>query len=166
MTLGCVADAVHTVHDGIHGSVITDGGICAIEVVVDSARQSYTAHIVFPRKLHGTSERTISPYHHQSVDAMLLHIVIGFLSAFRCLEFLAPSCLENSSTRHDDTTYVLSGKGLNFVVNQAIIPAEDAHDFEAIAYSGTSDGPDGRIHSRSIATRSQDSYRFNPCHII
>ena len=54
MALGRIANAVYALHDGIQGCVVADGGVGAIEVVVDGTRQANTADVEFAGKLHGT----------------------------------------------------------------------------------------------------------------
>ena len=43
MALCSITDTVHALYDGVHGCIVTDGVVCAIEVVVDGTWQSNAA---------------------------------------------------------------------------------------------------------------------------
>ena len=88
MALCRVADTVHTLHDCVHGGVVADSRVGAIEVVVDSAWQTDTAHIIFHGEVHGTSQRAVATNNHQCVDAFLAQVGISLVLSFVGHEFL------------------------------------------------------------------------------
>ena len=56
MTLCRVTDTVYAIYDRIKGGIITNGCVCALEVIVDSAWQTDAAYVVVSGKIHGTRQ--------------------------------------------------------------------------------------------------------------
>ena len=85
---GCVTDLVHTFHNGVERSVIADGGVCAVKVIVDSPRKPDARYIEFLGKYLRSGQRTVSPDDDKGVDTVCKHVVIRFLAALRSHELL------------------------------------------------------------------------------
>ena len=56
MGIGSVADAVHTLHDGVHRRVVADSGVSAIKVVVDGSRQTDNGEVELHTEVPGTRQ--------------------------------------------------------------------------------------------------------------
>ena len=70
MAGGGVADFVDTLHDGVQGGVVADGGVSSVEVVVDGAGKAYDGEIEFVGEDAGAAERAVAADHHQGIDAV------------------------------------------------------------------------------------------------
>ena len=166
MALGCVADAVDTLYDGVHCCVVADGRICAIKVVVDSTRQADAANIIFLGEFHSTCQRTVTADNNQSVNAMGLDLLVSLLLALIGHELLGACCLEDSTARHNNAADILCCEVLNLAINKSIVTTIDSFYIKSIANTCTSHGTNCSIHSRGVATRSQDSNCLNFNHTI
>ena len=164
MALCCITDTVHALYDGVHGCIISDGIVCAIEVVVDGTRQTDAADIKLSCEVHRTSERTVTTNYYQSIDFLFLDILESLLSALLCHEFLRTGCLQHGTTGTDDTAHVLSGKGLDLVVNQAVVATIDTLHVETVVDSRTGYRTDSCVHTWSITSGCQNTYSLNLCH--
>ena len=152
MALRRVAYAVHTLNDGVQRSVIANGRVGAIKVVVDGARQSDAANVIFLGKLHCARERTVAANHHQGADIVGHHIVVGFLAPFFRHECLAAGRFQDRTSRHDDSTDILGREIHNLVVHQTIKATVNTLDLESLTNSCTCHCSDCSIHSRGVAS--------------
>ena len=165
MRVGCIANTVYTLHDGVHGGIISDGRIGAIQVVVDGSRQSNHWHIILYSELPGTSQRTITANNYQCVDLFLHAGLVGLLHTLRSHKLLRAGCLQDRTSASHDTAHVLGGKVLHLVVNQSFVTTIYTFNIKTIIDTGTRHGTYGGIHSWCIASRRQDTNRLNLSHI-
>lgn len=112
MALRSITDTVHALYDGIHRSIVTDGVVSAIEVIVDSTRQTDAADIKLTCEVHSTGERTVTTDYHQRIYFLFLDILESLLSALCCHEFLRTCSLQHRTAGTDDTAHVLCGEVL------------------------------------------------------
>ena len=164
MALRRITDTVYTLHDGVHRSIVTDGIISAIEVVVDGTRQTDAADIKLSCEVHRTRERTITADYHQRIDFLFLDILESLLSAFFCHEFLRTCSLQYRTTGTDDTAHVLSGESLDLVVDQAVVATIDTLHGETVVDSCAGHCADSCVHTWSITSGCQNTNSFNLCH--
>ena len=164
MRCGGVADFVDTLHDGVEGSVVAYGGIGAVEVIVDGARQADDGEVEFVGKDARAGERAVAADDDQGVYLVALDHVVGELTSLGRLKLLAPGSLEDSAALLYDIRYVLSAKIHDFIGDESLVSAIDALDFQPTEYSGAGDRTDGGIHARGVAARREDAYTFNLCH--
>ena len=164
MALRSITDTVHTLYDGVHGCIVTDGIVSAIEVVVDGTRQTDAADVKLACEVHRTGERTVTTDYYQSIDFLFLDILESLLSALCCHEFLRTCSLQHRTAGTDDTAHVLCGESLDLVVDQSIVTTIDTLHGESVVDSRTGHRTDRCVHTRSIASRSQNTYSLNLCH--
>ena len=74
---GSVAYFIHALHDGVECSVVSNGFVGAIEVVIDSAGQTDNGEIELSGKYTGTGERTVTANHHEGIDTLFFKSLIG-----------------------------------------------------------------------------------------
>ena len=163
---GCVANLVHAFRDGVQSGVIANRTVCAVQIVVDCSRQTDARHIIFLSEDASASQRAVAANDYKSINASLLHVLVGLLTTFRRLELLAASSLENRSTSLYDVAHVLCRELLDLVVDEPFVAAIDSHDAKTIGNSGSCHSTNGSIHSRSIATTGEDAYAVNFSHNI
>ena len=165
MTVGSIADTVHTLHDGVHCGVISDSIVCAIQVVIDCSRQSDYGEVVLHTEVARTSKRSVTADNHQCVYLLLNTGLVSLLHALGCREFLRTCSLQDCTSACNDTTHVLGGKLLNLVVYQSLISTIYTFNLKTIVDAGASHRANSGIHSWCIASGRQDSNRFYLCHI-
>lgn len=117
MALGSVADAVHTLHDGVHSGVVAYGRVGAVKVVVDGTGQTHAAHVEHLGEVAGTGKRTITSDNYQRVYLLFLQGLVRLLLSFFSHKLLGAGCLQDGSTRHDDAAHVLRGEVCDLVVD-------------------------------------------------
>ena len=161
MALCCITDAVDTLNNCVHGSVITNSRVGTIEIIIDSSRQTNTTNVIFLCKLHCTSQRTITSNYNKSVNAISLNLLISLLLTLVCHELLTARCLKYGTARHDDTTYIFCCKVFYLTINQAVIATVYTLNVEAITNACASDSTNCCIHTRSVSTRGKYSNCLN-----
>ena len=166
MRSGCVANLVHAFRDGVQSGIIANSTVCAVQVVVDCSRQTDTRHIIFLSEDPSTSQRAVAANDYKSINASLLHVLVGFLTAFRRLELLAASSLENRSTSLYDVAHIFRRELLDLVVDESFVATIDSHDAKTIGNAGSCYSTDCGIHSRGITTAGEDAYAVNFSHNI
>ena len=164
MALRRVPDTVHTLHDSVHCSVVAYGIVGSIKVVVDSSRQSYTAHIVLLREDHSTRKRAVSTHHHERVDAFLLHILVCLGTSFFGAELCRARCLQYRTASANYSADVFGRERLYLALHKSVISSVDSLDIETVIDAGTGDGTYCCVHSGCITTRGQDAYSLDFCH--
>ena len=134
---GGVANAVNTLHDGVHRCIVTDGGISAVKVVVDGARQPNDGEVELHSKVACASQGTVASDDDQCIYLFLQASLIGFLLAFWCHELLAAGALQNCAALGDDATDILGGKLFYIIVDESIVTTIDALDSETVVNART-----------------------------
>ncbi|OPZ95806.1 MAG: hypothetical protein BWY72_01954 [Bacteroidetes bacterium ADurb.Bin416] len=75
---GCsITDLIHCVQYGVQGCVITDGGISAINIIINGTWQAYNGVVKFGRENAGACQRTITTNHHQGINLLLNQGIVG-----------------------------------------------------------------------------------------
>ena len=164
MTGGRITYLVHTLHDGVQCGVISYGTVRTIQVIVDGTRQTDTGNIKLIGKDTSTGERTVTTYHHQGIDATLLHVLIRTLTTLGGLKLPAACRLQYRTSSLDDITHILRGEFHNLVVDKALVSTIDGHHSEVICYGCTCHSTNGCIHARSISAAGQYPDTINLSH--
>ena len=159
-----VAYAVHAFHDGVHRRVVADGGVGAVEVVVDGAGQTDAGEVVLHAEVAGAGERAVAADDHQGVDLLLLARLVGLRHALGGHELLRAGGLQDGAAAGDDAADILRGEGLHLTLYQTVVTAVDTLDVETVVDAGAGDGANGRVHAGCIATRGEDANRLDLCH--
>ena len=152
MARSSVTNLIHAVHNGVERSVVAYGLIGAVEVVVDSARQTYDREVVFSGKDASTGERTVATDNHEGIDAFFLKIFVCQTASFFGFELSAASCLEDSTAELNDVRHILCLKLHNLVGYKAFVAAIYTFHFKAIVDSCTSHRSDGGVHAGGVAS--------------
>ena len=84
-----IVNLIHALHDGVERGVITDGVIGSVQVVVDSAGQSYYRDVVFGRQLLCAGQRSVTTYYYKGVNFVLLYGLVRLSAALNRKESLA-----------------------------------------------------------------------------
>ena len=157
MAGGGVADFVGALHNGVQRRVVADGGVGAVQVVVDGAGQADHREVELVGKDARAGERAVAADDDDGVDAVAACHVVGQLAAFGGLELLAARRLEDGAAALDDVGDVLGVEVNDFVGDEAAVAAVNALDLETVENCGAGDRADGGVHSRRIASRGEDA---------
>src|ERR1700761_3376225 len=79
------------------------------------------------------------------------------LTAFVLKKLFAAGGLEDRSASLNDIGYAPGMHGHDIVLDHSTISPHDTKYLQSIIYTGTNNGTDGGIHSRSIAAGSEDT---------
>ena len=164
VALSSITYTVYTFYNRIHGSIVTDGIVCTIKVIVNRSWKTNTADIKVARQIHSTSKRSVSADNNKCIDFFFLYGLKSFLTTFVSHELLRAGCLQNSSTRTNNTTYIFSCKSLDLVINQSVVSTKNSFYRIAIIDGRAGNGTNSRIHTWCVSTRCQYTNRFNLCH--
>ena len=82
VALGRVANAVYAVGNRVQRGVVANGRVGTIKVVVDGAWQADTADVVLTGKVHSTRKRAVTADDDESVNLVLLHLLVGTCFTF------------------------------------------------------------------------------------
>ena len=165
--VSCVTNLIDTFHDGIERRIVAYGQVGAVQVVVDSTRQTYARHVELCSKQAGTSERAVATDDHEGVDAGLHHIVVGSLSTFLGHEVLGTGGLEYCAATAYDTRDALGGELLDFLMNKAFVASVNSFNLESVGYGCARHGAYGCVHAGGIASAGQNTDTFYlTCHSI
>ena len=107
MALCSITDTVHALYDGVHGCIISDGIVSAVEVVVDGTRQSDTADIKLTCEIHCSGKRTVTSDDNECIYFLFLDILKSLLASFHGHELLGTGCLQHRTSGTDDAAHVL-----------------------------------------------------------
>ena len=116
MAVGGVAYAIHAPHYGIERSVVANGVVGTIEVIVDSSGDTNDRHVKLTGKHLGTCECAITTNHHKCIDAMLAHVVIGLLATLRSQKFFAACGTQNCAATMYDIRHILGMEVDDFIL--------------------------------------------------
>ena len=163
---GRVADLIHGFHNGIQCRIVSDRRIGTEQVVIDGSGHSDDREIVFRRENARSAERTVAADHHQCVDALGGHVLIGEFAAFGCHELHAAGRLEDRTPLLDDVAYVLGFERDDLIGDQSFVTPHDPFDLKAVINCGTRDRPDCRVHARRIAAGCQNADTLDLSHSI
>ena len=152
MARSCVAEFVHTLHNGVEGSVVPDGRVGSPKVIVNGTGNTDDGDVIFLCKKPCASESTITTDDDQGIYLLTLEGIISSFSTFRGLELITTGRFEDRTTALDNSTHVLGSKLLHFTVHEAFITSEDSLYTNVISDCGASHGTNRSIHSRSIPT--------------
>ena len=152
--MGCsgITQFVHTLDDCVEGRVVADGGIGAVKVIVNGARQSDYGEVVLSGQSLGAGKGTVASDDYQSVNSEFFKVVIGLFPSFRSLEILAPGCLEKCAAPLDRVADTLCRKFLEFTMNKTFIASVNAHDLHAVENGASGHRADTCVHSRRVTT--------------
>ena len=162
--VGGVTDLVHAFHDGIEGAVVADGGVCAVEVVVDGAGQSDDGEVELHTEVPGTGERAVAADDYEGVDFLSLAGLISFLHTFEGHELLASGSLQYSTASRDDAADILGGEGFHFALDESVVATVDAFDVKIVVDACARHGADSCVHTWRVAARGQNTNCLNPVH--
>ena len=155
--VGGVTDLVHAFHDGIEGAVVADGGVCAVEVVIDSAGQADDGEVVLPGEELGAGEGAVAADYDEGVNLGFHHILVGYLSAFRRHKGTAAGGFEDGSAALDGVGYAGGCEFHELFFNESLVTSHDAHHVEIVETGRAGDGTDGSVHSRSVSSGSENA---------
>ncbi len=165
MRVGCITDTIDTLHDGIHGCIITDSRIGAIQIVINRTRQTDYREIELHTEVTGTSQRTVTTDNYQRIDFLLHTCLVSLLHSLGSWELLRTGCFQDSTTTGNNATYILGGKLLNLIMNQSLVTTIYTFNPKTVVNTGTCHSTNSGIHSWCIASRRQDTNCLNLCHI-
>ena len=163
---GRITDLIDGLNNGVQGCIVSDCGIGTEEVIVDGARQTDDREVVFRGENTCSGQRTVTSDHHQRIDALCRHVVVGEFTPFGCFEFCAASRFENCTALLNNVADILCFERNDLVGDQTTITSHDAFDFKAVVNCGTSHRTDCSVHAWSIAARSQNTDTLDLCHNI
>ena len=164
MGIGCIANLVYTVHDGVEGRVIADGGVGAIQVVVNGSRQADTRDIVLRGYDLGAGKRAVSSDHDEGVDAVLLKVLKRLGTSLLIHEALASGCPEDGTSSVDRAADAFRRKVLDLVIDKAFPTPIYSFYLPSVIDGRPCHCSNRSVHSRCISSRSEDTYRIYPCH--
>ena len=127
-----IANSIDTIHDGIHRRVVADGGICAVKVIVDGARQTDDREVELHTEVAGSSQRTITADDDQAVNFLLLTGLVGLLLALGCRELLRTGGLQDRTTTGDDTRNILCRESFYLIIDKTFITTVDTFDCKTV----------------------------------
>ena len=149
---GRVADFVDTLHDGVQGRVIADGGVGAVEVVVDRAGKADDGEVKLVGKNACAGERTVAADDHEGVYLVAAQVVEGELASLGSLKLVTARGLQNRAASVDDVRDVLGFEFDDFVGDEAFVASVDAFDFQAVENGRTGDGADCGVHAGRVTS--------------
>ena len=155
MGVGGIADLVDRFNGGIDCGIEADGKVGSGDVLIDGARQADTGDIEFGAQLMGAAKGAVTADDDEAIDTELFQVGVCLFAAFMFEEFLAAGGLEDGAAALDDIGHASGVHGDDIVLDHSAITAHDAKYLHSIIYSGTNNGTDGGIHSRSIAAGSE-----------
>ena len=159
-----VANLVNTLGDSVERGVVADGGVGAVEVVVDGAWQTDAGEVVFLSEEHGTRQRTITANDDKGIDGFALEGFVGAFAACGCFKFFATGCAQKCATRLNNIADVLGGEVFDLALDETIVATINSFYFEPVANTATGDGAYCCVHSWGIASRGQHADTSNFCH--
>ena len=162
--VGRVAYAVDTLHDGVHGGVVANGGVGAVEVVVNGAGQSDDGEVELHAEVARASQRAISSDDHQCVNLFFLAGLVGLLHAFKRHELLGAGRLQDGSATGDDARHVFGSELLDLALDESVVATIDALDGEAVIDACAGHRTYGGIHAGSVASGGQNANGLNLTH--
>ena len=139
MRRGRIPDLVHRRHDGVERRVVADRQVCAVEVVVDRAREAYDGDVKFVGELPCTRQRSVASDHDQRIDPMGAHRLVGEAATFGGAELWATGGLEDRTPTLDDIAHVLRLEFLDLSRDQSLVASVDPLDSDPVVDSGASD---------------------------
>ena len=164
MALRGITDTVNTFNNGIHRCIITNRTIRAVEIIVDSSRQTNTTNVILFSKFHCTCQRAIATNHNQGINIFFHNIFISLGTSFNGRKVCRARRLQDSSPFTDNTAHILGRKVYDFIINETIIPTIYSLNLETIVNSGARHRTNSCIHSWRVTTRSKYANCFNLCH--
>ena len=160
MRLCGITQLVDHLHCSIHSSVITNGVLSALNVVVDGTRQA-NARNTNARQVAGTAEGTVAADDNQTLKADLLTDSLTLQNTVHVAEFRASCCIKEGTASLDDTGNSSGIEGNKFTVQQADIAALDTDYLHTFAETGTSNCSYRCIHARCVAAAGQYANFFH-----
>ena len=136
----------------VEGGVVSDGGVCAVEVVVDGSRQADTWDVMLCSDHLGSGKRAVSSDHDEGVDSMSLYVLIRACASFFIHEVLASRGTQDSTSTIDGSADAFRCEILDFVIDEAFPATVDSLYLPSVIDGRTCDGSDRRVHSGSITS--------------
>ena len=155
MAGGRITYLIYAGRDSVECGVISYGAVGTVQVIVDGARQPYAGNIELFGKDARACQRAVAAYHHQGIDAALLHVLVCMLSSLGRLKLAAACCLQYGTAALDDVTHVLGGELLYLIVDETLITTEDSHHPEVIGNGCSCHRTYCCVHTRGVATAGQ-----------
>ena len=165
MGLAGIRQLVHQFHCSVHCGIITNGVICAGNIVVNGTRQTYTQNAVC-RQICGTTERTVTADNDQTFQTVLFTGSLCFQNALFGAELCTSCGVQHSTAAADDSCYTHFVHRLNIVFQQTTVATLYAIYCHALFQSCTDNGTYRCIHARGIAAACQYTNRFNHKRIL
>ena len=148
----CITNLVDALHDCIERSVITDSGVCTIEVVVDCSRQCDARDVVFSCNVVCTGDGTVTADYNKCVNTLFLQCLVCLSTALLGLELVATACLEDCTSALDDITYVLCLELGDLAGDEAFEATVYGLYGNSVIYTRTCDGTYGRVHTWGVSS--------------
>ena len=162
---GGVTDLVHAFHYGVECGVVTDGRVGAVQVVVDCPGKPDARYIMLLGEYLRPCKRTVSSDDDKCIDIVGLHVVVCLLSPLDGHEVIRAGGLEDRASPLYGVADAFRCEILYLVVDQTLISSVYSFYLPSVEDGRPCHGPDGRIHSRSIASGCENSDGRNLCHI-
>src|SRR6185437_3146235 len=150
-----VPDLIDGFYGGIHGRIETDGKIGTRNIFIDGAGKADTGDIELFAEFMGAPEGTVAADDHQAIDTQFFEVGVGLFPAFVFKEFLTPCSFEYCSAALDDIGDAAAVHRYDIVFDHSAITPHDPKYLQSIINTGTNNGTDGCIHSRSITAGSE-----------
>ena len=149
-----IPDFIHCIYNCVQSSIVSNGRIGTIKIVVDSAGQTYNRDIKLLSKNSCSGKSSIPTNHDKRIDFFFLHILIGQLATFGSTKLSTACTFQNCATLLNNITYILGLKFCYFTGYQPLVTSVNCFYTYTIENSGTRHRPDSSVHARSITSRS------------
>jgi len=162
----CIPDFIHGFNHGVQCSIISNGIVGAINVIIDGSRDPHKGNIIILITKHSCScQWPITSYDYYSINLSSFEILIGKLASFGFHKLLAPGSLQDGSAPCQYITHTVGFHLNKIIMNHPMITIADTGNFHSVIESRTGYAPDGCIHSRCISSGCKHSYSFNFSHV-
>ena len=134
----------------VHCGIITNGILCAGNIVVDGARQTNTGNSVCGQICCAT-ERAVTADDNQTLQTVLFAVFLCQEHAVFCAEFCASCGIEHGTASLNDAGYAQLVQRLNIIFNQTAVTALYAVHIHALFQCSANNSTYCCVHSRGIA---------------
>ena len=151
---GRITNFIHSIYNCVQCSIVTNGRIGTIKIVVDSAGQTYNRDIKLLSKNSCSGKSSIPTNHDKRIDFFFLHILIGQLATFGSTKLSTACTFQNCATLLNNITYILGLKFCYFTGYQPLVTSVNCFYTYTIENCSTRHRPDSGVHAGSITSRS------------
>ena len=149
-----IPETVNALQSGVAGGVVADGIAGAGNVVVDGAGDAHHGNASLGQCQQAV-EGTVTADAHQGVQTQQLAGGHGLLLAFLGHKFLAAGRVQHGTAAAGNVTNAFKIQLHKVAVDQAVVAAANADDFNAQVQGHTNNGADGSVHAGGIAAAGQ-----------